>query len=206
MGNIIINVGRQFGSGGYLVARSLGDKLGIPVYDRELISEAARRSGFSAELFASKDEKRSLFGMSGFIGTGRASFSGNYVNDDSIFKIQSDVIRMIADNGPAIFIGRCADYILRELGCIDVFITAPDEVRVKRISERLGISADEAELLMKKKDSGRESYYNYFTFGHWGVASNYDLCIDSSILGIEGTADFIIEFGRRSGKITGGEK
>ena len=134
MGNIIINVGRQFGSGGYLVARSLGDKLGIPVYDRELISEAARRSGFSAELFASKDEKRSLFGMSGFIGTGRASFSGNYVNDDSIFKIQSDVIRMIADNGPAIFIGRCADYILRELGCIDVFITAPDEVRVKRIS------------------------------------------------------------------------
>ncbi|MGM9788912.1 MAG: AAA family ATPase [Candidatus Cryptobacteroides sp.] len=206
MGNIIINVGRQFGSGGYLVARSLGDKLGIPVYDRELISEAARRSGFSAELFASKDEKRSLFGMSGFIGTGRASFSGNYVNDDSIFKIQSDVIRMIADNGPAIFIGRCADYILRELGCIDVFITAPDEVRVKRISERLGISADEAESLMKKKDSGRESYYNYFTFGHWGVASNYDLCIDSSILGIEGTADFIIEFGRRSGKIAGGEK
>ena len=206
MGNIIINVGRQFGSGGYLVARSLGDKLGIPVYDRELISEAARRSGFSAELFASKDEKRSLFGMSGFIGTGRASFSGNYVNDDSIFKIQSDVIRMIADNGPAIFIGRCADYILRGLGCIDVFITAPDEVRVKRISERLGISADEAESLMKKKDSGRESYYNYFTFGHWGVASNYDLCIDSSILGIEGTADFIIEFGRRSGKIAGGEK
>lgn len=206
MGNIIINVGRQFGSGGYLVARSLGDKLGIPVYDRELIFEAARRSGFSAELFASKDEKRSLFGMSGFIGTGRASFSGNYVNDDSIFKIQSDVIRMIADNGPAIFIGRCADYILRELGCIDVFITAPDEVRVKRISERLGISADEAESLMKKKDSGRESYYNYFTFGHWGVASNYDLCIDSSILGIEGTADFIIEFGRRSGKIAGGEK
>lgn len=206
MGNIIINVGRQFGSGGYLVARSLGDKLGIPVYDRELISEAARRSGFSAELFASKDEKRSLFGMSGFIGTGRASFSGNYVNDDSIFKIQSDVIRMIADNGPAIFIGRCADYILRELGCIDVFITAPDEVRVKRISERLGISADEAESLMKKKDSGRESYYNYFTFGHWGVASNYDLCIDSSILGIEGTADFIIEFGLRSGKIAGGEK
>ena len=113
---------------------------------------------------------------------------------------------MIADNGPAIFIGRCADYILRELGCIDVFITAPDEVRVKRISERLGISADEAESLMKKKDSGRESYYNYFTFGHWGVASNYDLCIDSSILGIEGTADFIIEFGRRSGKIAGGEK
>lgn len=206
MGNLIINVGRQFGSGGYLVAKALGEKLGIPVYDRELISEAARQSGFSAELFARNDEKRSLFGMSGFIGTGMAAFSGNFVNDDSIFKIQSDVIRSIADMGPAIFIGRCADYILRDYGCIDVFITAPDEVRIGRISARLGISADDAESMMRKEDSRRESYYNYFTFGHWGTASNYDFCIDSSILGIEGTADMIIELGRRSGKIGGGEK
>lgn len=206
MGNTIINVGRQFGSGGYLVASALGSKLGIPVYDRELITEAARQSGFSAELFARKDEKRSLFGMSGFLATGRASFSGNYVNDDSIFKMQSDVIRSIAEKGPAIFIGRCADYILRDLDCLDVFITAPEEVRIERIARRLDIPADEAEAMMRKKDSGRESYYNYFTFGHWGVASNYDLCIDSSLLGIDGTADLIIEFGRMTGKIAGGKK
>ena len=206
MGNIIINIGRQFGSGGYLVAKALGGKLGIPVYDKEIIAESARRSGFSQELFARKDEKRSLFGMSGFIGTGIASFTGNYVNDDSAFRIQGDVIRSIAENGPAIFIGRCADYLLRDMNCLDVFITAPDEDRIGRISGRLGISADEAESMMSREDSRRETYYNYFTFGHWGVASNYDLCIDSSILGIEGTADMIIEFGRRAGKIGGGEK
>lgn len=206
MGNIIINIGRQFGSGGYLVAKALGEKLGIPVYDKEIIAESARRSGFSQELFARKDEKRNLFGMSGFIGTGIASFTGNYVNDDSAFRIQGDVIRSIAENGPAIFMGRCADYILRDMNCLDVFITAPDEDRIGRISGRLGISADEAESMMSREDSRRETYYNYFTFGHWGVASNYDLCIDSSILGIEGTADMIIGFGRRAGKIGGGEK
>ena len=169
MGNIIINIGRQFGSGGYLVAKALGGKLGIPVYDKEIIAESARRSGFSQELFARKDEKRSLFGMSGFIGTGIASFTGNYVNDDSAFRIQGDVIRSIAENGPAIFIGRCADYILRDMDCLDVFITAPDEDRIARISERLGISADDAESMMTREDSRRETYYNYFTFGHWGV-------------------------------------
>ena len=92
------------------------------------------------------------------------------------------------------------------MNCLNVFITAPDEDRIGRISGRLGISADEAESMMSREDSRRETYYNYFTFGHWGVASNYDLCIDSSILGIEGTADMIIEFGRRAGKIGGGEK
>ena len=132
--------------------------------------------------------------------------TGNYVNDDSAFRIQGDVIRSIAENGPAIFMGRCADYILRDMNCLNVFITAPDEDRIGRISGRLGISADEAESMMSREDYRRETYYNYFTFGHWGVASNYDLCIDSSILGIEGTADMIIEFGRRAGKIGGGEK
>ena len=158
MGNIIINIGRQFGSGGYLVAKALGEKLGIPVYDKEIIVESARRSGFSQELFARKDEKRSLFGMSGFIGTGIASFTGNYVNDDSAFRIQGDVIRSIAENGPAIFIGRCADYILRDMNCLNVFITAPDEDRIGRRSGRLGSSADEAESRMSREDSRRETY------------------------------------------------
>ena len=186
MGNIIINVGRQFGSGGYLVARSLGDKLGIPVYDRELISEAARRSGFSAELFASKDEKRSLFGMSGFIGTGRASFSGNYVNDDSIFKIQSDVIRMIADNGPAIFIGRCADYILRDRpDVLRVFIHADMEERIKRITEVYKINDSDPEKLLHQKDKRRAAYYQFYTDIKWGDTKNFHITLDSSAFGIE---------------------
>jgi len=198
--NLIINVGRQFGSGGRLVAMSLGRKLGVPVYDHELIAKAAEDSGFSRELFARSDEKRNILALSNFMmGVGRFGSADNYVGDNQLFAIQSKVIRSIAGSGPAIFIGRCADYILRDMKCLDVFIAAPDPVRTGRVAERMKITAAEAESLIRKKDRTRETYYNYFTFGNWGVASNYDLCVDSSILGIDGTADMIIDFCRRSG-------
>ena len=197
---LIINVGRQFGSGGRLVAMALGRKLGIKVYDQELISRAAEESGFSKELFAKSDEKRNLLALSSFVvDVGRFGAADNYVSDNQLFVIQSNVIRSIADKESAVFIGRCSDYILRDRACLDVFITASDDVRIKRVSERMGITPEQAESLMRKKDRTRETYYNYFTFGNWGVASNYDLCIDSSILGIDGTADMIIDFCRRSG-------
>lgn len=196
---LIINVGRQFGSGGKLVALALGKKLGIPVYDQELISKAAEQSGFSRELFAKSDEKRNLLALSSFIvDVGRFGSADNYVSDNQLFVIQSNVIRSIADKGSAIFIGRCADYILRDRPCLDVFISASDEVRIKRVAERMGITPEQAESLMQKKDRTRETYYNYFTFGNWGVASNYDLCVDSSVLGIDGTADMIIDFCHRA--------
>lgn len=196
---LIINVGRQFGSGGKLVALALGKKLGIPVYDQELISKAAEQSGFSKELFAKSDEKRNLLALSSFIvDVGRFGSADNYVSDNQLFVIQSKVIRSIADKGSAIFIGRCADYILRDRPCLDVFISASDEVRIKRVAERMGITPEQAESLMQKKDRTRETYYNYFTFGNWGVASNYDLCVDSSVLGIDGTADMIIDFCHRA--------
>lgn len=196
---LIINVGRQFGSGGKLVALALGKKLGIPVYDQELISKAAEQSGFSKELFAKSDEKRNLLALSSFIvDVGRFGSADNYVSDNQLFVIQSNVIRSIADKGSAIFIGRCADYILRDRPCLDVFISASDEVRIKRIAERMGITPEQAESMMQKKDRTRETYYNYFTFGNWGVASNYDLCVDSSVLGIDGTADMIIDFCHRA--------
>lgn len=196
---LIINVGRQFGSGGKLVALALGKKLGIPVYDQELISKAAEQSGFSKELFAKSDEKRNLLALSSFIvDVGRFGSADNYVSDNQLFVIQSNVIRSIADKGSAIFIGRCADYILRDRPCLDVFISASDEVRIKRVAERMGITPEQAECLMQKKDRTRETYYNYFTFGNWGVASNYDLCVDSSVLGIDGTADMIIDFCHRA--------
>ena len=129
------------------------------------------------------------------------SGSENYLNDNRLFKIQSDVILELAQQGPAIFVGRASDYVLREMDCLDVFITAPLEVRKKDVAEREGISLEEAESLIAKRDRDRESYYNYLTFGQWGVASNYDLCIDSSILGIDATADFIIDFGRKCGLV-----
>lgn len=200
---LIINVGRQFGSGGRLVALALGRKLGIPVYDQELIAKAAEQSGFSKELFANSDEKRNLLALSSFIvDVGRFGSADNYMSDNQLFVIQSNVIRSLADKGPAIFIGRCSDYILRDRKCLDVFVTATDEVRIKRVSERMNITPEQADSLMRKKDRTRETYYNYYTFGNWGVASNYDLCVDSSVLGIEGTADMIIDFCRRAGLLS----
>lgn len=200
---LIINVGRQFGSGGRLVALALGRKLGIPVYDQELIAKAAEQSGFSKELFANSDEKRNLLALSSFIvDVGRFGSADNYMSDNQLFVIQSNVIRSLADKGPAIFIGRCSDYILRDRKCLDVFVTATDEVRIKRIAERMNITPEQADSLMRKKDRTRETYYNYYTFGNWGVASNYDICVDSSVLGIEGTADMIIDFCRRAGLLS----
>ena len=199
--NTIINIGRQFGSGGGFVAKAIGEKLGIKVYDNELISKAAEESGFSKDLFRRSDEKRSLFTMSTFFSPWRYEVGENYVNDDALFRIQSDVIREIASKDSAIIIGRCSDYILRDMKCLDVFISAPLEYRIKRVADREKMSEDDARALIAKKARTRETYYNYFTFGNWGVASNYDLCIDSSILGIEGTADIIIEAGKKMGII-----
>lgn len=202
MKKIIFNIGRQFGSGGRIVAEKLGQKLGIPVYDSKLISRAAEESGFSPYLFRKTDETKSKFSLRSFFCSQDFGQPENYVNSEELFKIQSAVIRNIAEKESAIIIGRCSDYILRDLDCtVDVFVCSPKEKRKATVSKRLGVSEEKAEEIMSKKDRSRETYYNFFTFGNWGVASNYDLCIDSSALGIEGTADFIIEFARRAGKL-----
>lgn len=199
--NIIITIGRQFGSGGKSVADALGRKLGIPVYDSELITKAAQDSGFSAELFVERDEKRRFFSLSKIF-TNTYSDTEDYMSDNGLFKMQSDTIRRIAEQGSAIIVGRCSDYILRDLdNVVDVFLTSPVEVRAERVAERLGISKEKAEEVIEKRDSGRAEYYNYYTFGNWGHATTYDICLDSSLLGIEGTADFIIDFARKAGKL-----
>lgn len=199
--NIIITIGRQFGSGGKSVADALGRKLGIPVYDSELITKAAQDSGFSAELFVERDEKRRFFSLSKIF-TNTYSDTEDYMSDNGLFKMQSDTIRRIAEQGSAIIVGRCSDYILRDLdNVVDVFLTSPVEVRAERVAERLGISKEKAEEVIEKKDNGRAEYYNYYTFGNWGHATTYDICLDSSLLGIEGTADFIIDFARKAGKL-----
>lgn len=198
---LIINIGRQFGGGGLGVADELGKRLGIPVYDKELITKAAQESGFSAEFFEQTDEKKSFFSLSTFFGSGYG-VTEDFISDRGLFKIQSQTIEHITEQGSAVIVGRCADYILRERkNTLNVFLTSPDEIRAKRISERKGISIEEAAKLIEEKDKKRAEYYNYYTFGNWGVASNYDLCIDSSILGIEGTAEFIIDFARKAGLI-----
>ena len=198
----IITIGRSFGSGGGYIGQAIGKKLGIPFYDNELISKVAEESGYSKSLFADGEEKRSLFSMSSFFSSGRMGYiDSGYVNDNVMFKIQSEVIRSIAQKGDAVIIGRCADYILRDMKCLNVFICAPEEYRIQRLMREEGLSEDEAEKLMRRKDRTRETYYNYYTFGAWGQAANYNLCVDSSVLGIDGTAEYIIDFGRRAGLV-----
>ena len=201
--HIIINVGRQFGSGGKQVATALGERLGIAVYDRELLIKAAEKSGLSEALFKQTDERRSYLKLGGLFGAPQyGDFSGNMLGDGDLFKIQSETIRDLASQGSAIFVGRASDYVLRDLKTFDVFVSAPIEMRKKNIVERLGISLEDAEDLIRKKDRRRKDYYDLITMGdNWGVAANYDLCIDASILGIEGSADYIISFGKAAGRI-----
>lgn len=187
---VIINIGRQYGSGGRTIASIMGKKLGIDVYDNELLLKAAEQSGVQPEFFRNNDEKKRFFSF---------GYSQNAINDEGLFKIQSDTIRGIAEAGSAIFVGRAADYVLRDMKCLNVFVCAPMEWRQKLVSARAGLTLEDAGKQIARKDRSRENWYNFFTFGNWGIASNYDLCLDSSILGIEGTADFIIEFARREG-------
>ena len=197
MKKIIITIGREFGSGGFAVAKELGKRLGIPVYDNELITKAAQDSGFSAEVFVQNDEKKRFFSFSAIFGG-----EEGYMSDSKLFNMQCETIKAIAEQGSAVIVGRCSDYVLRDYDCtLDVFLTSPVEIRAERIIERFSVSLDDAMEMIEKKDKGRAEYYNYYTFGNWGVASTYDLCVDSSLLGIKGTADFIIEFARRRGML-----
>ena len=202
--HFVINIGRQLGSGGRDIAAIIARRLGIKLYDKELINLAAEQSGLCAEFFEKADEKESRNVLSTMIGYLRSPFAGgcanvpNVLSNDALFKIQSDVIRDLAEHESCIFVGRCADYILREHPRrVDIFISADDSDRVRRICARTGCTAEEARTRMERGDAQRADYYNYYSSKTWGAASTYHLCINSSIFGDEGTADFILEFASR---------
>ena len=202
--HFVINIGRQLGSGGRDIAAIIARRLGIKLYDKELINLAAEQSGLCAEFFEKADEKESRNVLSTMIGYLRSPFAGgcanvpNVLSNDALFKIQSDVIRDLAEHESCIFVGRCADYILREHPRrVDIFISADDSDRARRICTRTGCTAEEARTRMERGDAQRADYYNYYSSKAWGAASTYHLCINSSIFGDEGTADFILEFASR---------
>ena len=197
----VINIGRQLGSGGKAVGERLAQTFGIPVYDKRLIKMAAEQSGFCQEFFERADEKPAKGFLTTLLGYLRSPIAGdetilnNPLSHDALFKMQSDVIRQRAEQESCIFVGRCADYILREHPrCANIFISSTREDRIARLRRIHGISDEEAESMMAKADKKRSEYYNYYSYKTWGAAASYHLCIDSSVLGIEGTVDFIEEF------------
>ncbi|MCF0178345.1 MAG: cytidylate kinase-like family protein, partial [Bacteroidales bacterium] len=171
------------------------------VYDRELINMAAKESGLATEVFENSDEKpvnvgkiARYFGLkSGGYADSQDLFSSYITDDNSLFNIQSQVVKEIAAKGSAIFVGRCADYILRDSKeLLSVFITADREDKIKRIMKRHGMDEAQAEHYMDSGDRKRKGYYDYFTFKQWGDSKSYHVCLNSSKFGIEGCADIII--------------
>ena len=201
MDHFVVNIGRQLGSGGREIGERLAARLGISFYDKELIQLASEESGLCREFFEKADERPSQGIIGGFWGM-RFPFIGegaiptnNCLSNDSLFKIQSDVIRHLAEKQSCLFVGRCADYILRDHPrCANVFVSASPEARIERLMKLHNISSEDAEELMEKADKKRSSYYNYYSYKTWGAAATYHLCIDSSVLGIDGTVEFIKNF------------
>ena len=195
---IIINVGRQLGSGGRDIAKMLAERFGCKYYDRELLNLAAKESGFSEKFFEQNDEQKGFFKSLFHLNVpfmGSANFYSNELSQESLFKFQSDAIRRAADEGSCVFVGRCADYVLRDYdNRVDVFITANLADRIARVCSRLGCDEEAARKKISSGENERSTYYNYYTGKEWGHSASYDLCVNSSLLGLEGTAEFIADF------------
>ena len=198
---IIINVGRQIGSGGHIIAERLAEDFGCKCYDRELLNLAAKESGFSEKFFEQNDEQKGFFQSLFHTHLPFLSDNNFYHNDfsqEGLYKFQSDAIKKAADEGNCVFVGRTADYILREYeNVVNVFITADMEDRVRAVSGRRGITPEAARKYIENHEDERASYYNYYTGKKWGHSESYDLCVNSSHLGLEETERFIAEFIKR---------
>ena len=200
--NLIITIGRQFGSGGREVGKIVAELLGINYYDKELILEASKASGLCAECFERVDEKapnRFFNALSMGWLSGASGLPADGWSDDMIFRVQADVIRDIAEKHSAVIVGRCADYILREHpGCVSVFIHANETDCARRIMARnSGVSQIDARTLAQKRNKIRASYYNFYTDKVWGDGASYDLCINSSALCAQAVAELIVDFAKR---------
>lgn len=197
--NTIITIGRQFGSGGREIGKEVARVLNIPYYDKELISRAAKESGFCEEIIESNDERPTSSFLYNLVmdtysfGYNASSFVDMPISH-KIFLAQFDAIKSIADEGPCVIVGRCADYALTDRNnVLNLFIFANEEDKIKRLQEHNSITEKEARDMMNKKDKQRQSYYNYYSSKKWGRADTYDMCINSSVLGINGTVNLITQ-------------
>lgn len=197
--HLIINVGRQLGSGGHDIARMLALDFNAKYYDKEILNLAAKESGFSEKIFEQNDEKKGF--IRGLFSITTPHVSGAYesgFSQENLFKFQSDAIRKAAQEGSCVFVGRCADYVLRDFeNVVNIFITASMHDRVEQILNKQKVTPPEAKRIILQAEGKRASYYNYYTGKKWGHAESYDLCVNTSILGMVDTEKMIAEFIRK---------
>ncbi len=198
--NTIITIGRQFGSGGREIGLKVAEALGIPCYDKELLTRAAKESGFCEEMLINHDERpTNSFLYNLVMDTYSFGYNSNSYSDmpisHKVFLAQFDTIKKIGSEGPCVIVGRCADYALADYdNVVNLFIFGDEECRIKRIMERFDLNEAKAKDMINKKDKQRQSYYNYYSSKKWGRSDSYDLCINSSKLGIEGSVKLIKQF------------
>ena len=197
MENYVVSISREYGSGGRQIAMALADELGIKCYDKELLARAAKDSGMAEEIFHNHDEKpTNSFLYSLVMDTYSMGYSTSSFIDmplsQKVFMAQYDSIRKLASEENCIIVGRCADYALKDNpGLISIFIKADMDAKIRRIMRLYDYKENKAKELITKTDKKRSSYYNYYSNKKWGDARNYDLCVDSSILGIDSTVKLL---------------
>lgn len=201
MANKIYTIGREFGSGGKQVGEKLAERLGIKLYDKELLQQAAKDSGFCEEIFENHDEKPTnsflyslvmdTYSVSGY---SAAPFLDMPLNH-KVFLAQFETIKKIAEQESCVIVGRCADYALAENpDCINVFIHADMDFRIKNICKKLDVTDNKARDIINKTDKQRASYYNYYTSKKWGDAKSYNLSLDAGKLGIDNCVEMILKY------------
>ena len=207
MGNHIYTIGREFGSGGYEVGRMLAERLGIKLYDKELLAQAAKSSGFCKEIFENHDEKPTssfLYSLVMDTYSGGSYSSAPFLDmplNHKVFLAQFDTIKKIAEQESCVIVGRCADSALADNpDCLNIFVHAEMEDRISWISKRKDLTENKARDLIQKTDKQRASYYNYYTCKKWGDSRSYDLCLNTSKISKEACVDMILEFRNRMNK------
>ena len=196
----IITIGRQYGSAGREIGYKVADAFGIKLYDKEMLARAAKESGICEEIFETHDEKpTNSFLYSLVMDTYSMGYSGNTYTDipinHKVFLAQFDAIKKIADEGPCVLVGRCADYALEAYpNLVSVFISANRNDRIRRVARTYDLTDAKAKDMIVRADKKRASYYNYYTNKKWGDAASYELCLNSSELGVEGTAKAIEQY------------
>jgi len=191
----VITISREYGSGGRFIAKKLAEKLGIPYYDNEIITMAARESGYSEAIFEKAEQLSThsfLYSLSMF-----GSVDGVYglPLSDKVYIAQSEIIKKCAEKGPCVIVGRCSDYVLKDFdNVINFFVYSDEKSKVERAVKYYGIDADKASSELKKKDKKRANYYNYYSSQNWGYFGNYHLSINSDAVGIDAAVDILASF------------